>query len=183
MIYDFTARDIDGNQHDLRQYKDEVLLIVNTASKCGFTPQYADLQKLHERYATKGLRILGFPCNQFMAQEPGNSAETKAFCEFNYGVSFQLFEKIDVNGSYAHPIFKYLTSQAPYEGMDLSLPSNKILDAMLKEKFPEFTIGNSIRWNFTKFLVSRNGSTIRRFEPTVEPLDMVSEIESFLSDK
>lgn len=179
-IYDFTATDIDGNVISLQDYRDQVMVIVNTASKCGFTPQFADLQKLNDRYKDKGVKILGFPCNQFMEQEPGDSVETKTFCELNYGVEFQLFEKIDVNGKFAHPIFKYLTQNAPFEGFDMSQTTNKILDAMIKEKFPSFATGDAIRWNFTKFLVDRDGNIVKRFEPAVEPMDMVSDIEACL---
>lgn len=179
-VYDFKVKTIDGEEVSLEKYKGKVLIIANTASKCGFTPQYADLQKLYDKYSEKGLEILGFPSNQFAEQEPGSNNEVKNFCQFNYGVSFPLFSKIDVRGETAHPLFKYLSSQLPFKGLDLNHPSGKILDAFLKEKFPEFLIGDSIKWNFTKFLVDRNGEVIARFEPTTEPLDMISEIEKLL---
>src|SRR5690606_27460274 len=111
--------------------------------------------------------ILGFPCNQFMEQEPGNSQEIKSFCTFNYGVTFPIFEKINVNGKFAHPLYQYLTENAPFKGFDMSNPTNKIVDAILKENFPEFTIGNAIRWNFTKFLIDREGNIVERFESSV----------------
>ena len=179
-IYDFNANDIDGNEISLSDYKDKVLLVVNTASKCGFTPQYEDLQKLYLDYKDQGLEILGFPCNQFKAQEPGTSDETKAFCTLNYGVTFPLFEKTDVNGSEAHPVFKYLKDSVEFEGMDLSNTTNKIIDSILKETFPEFAMGNAIRWNFTKFLIDRKGNVIKRFESSFEPSDLAEHIKPLL---
>ncbi|WP_028551379.1 glutathione peroxidase [Paenibacillus sp. UNC451MF] len=179
-IYDISAETIQGKQVQLDQYKGKVLLIVNTASKCGFTPQYTDLQKLHERYSSQGLEILGFPCNQFNEQEPGNSEEVQSFCQVNYGVQFQLFEKTDVRGRDAHPVFRYLTEQAPFEGFDLSDASGRLLHAFLQEKQPELLVGDEIKWNFTKFLVDRNGNVVGRFEPAVEPMDMESAIEALL---
>ncbi|MBM7561660.1 glutathione peroxidase [Fusibacter tunisiensis] len=179
-FYNFSAVDIDGFETSMDEFEDDVVLIVNTASKCGFTPQFEDLQKLHEKYADQGLSILGFPCNQFDDQNPENNTETKSFCAFNYGVSFKLFEKVDVNGSTAHPLFKYLKENADFQGMDLSHPTNKILSALLKDKYPDYLSGNEIRWNFTKFLIDRHGNVVERFEPTVEPMDLVPHIEKYL---
>lgn len=179
-IYDFTAKNIDGEEVSLYDYKGKVMLIVNTASKCGFTPQYEDLQKLYEEYRGKGFEILGFPCNQFMEQEPGGNEEIKTFCSLNYGVTFTIFEKVNVNGKLAHPLFKYLTENVPFKGFDMTNPTNKILDVMLKERFPQFTIGNSIRWNFTKFLVDREGNVIERFESAVGPMDIKPYLDKIL---
>lgn len=179
-LFNLTARDIDSNNIALDVYKGKVLLVVNTASKCGFTPQYEDLQKLYKQYKDSGLEILGFPCNQFNAQEPGTSEDTKTFCALNYGVSFPIFEKVEVNGADAHPVFKFLKETAPFEGVDLSHPTNKIIDKILTEKYPEFRMGNSIRWNFTKFLVNRDGSVVKRFESAVEPMDLVDHIKTLL---
>lgn len=179
-IYDFKAKDIDGNEVSLSEYKDKVLLVVNTASKCGFTPQYEDLQALYLEYKDQGLEILGFPSNQFKAQEPGNSDETKAFCTLNYGVTFPLFEKTDVNGDHAHPVYNYLKESVAYDGMDLTHPTNKAIDSILKESYPEFATGNAIRWNFTKFLVDKNGIVLKRFESSVEPRDLVEHIKPLL---
>jgi len=176
-IYDFTANDIDGNPVSLQDYEGKVVIIVNTASKCGFTPQYEDLQKLYDKYHSKGLEILGFPCNQFMEQEPGNSTDIKSFCDLKYGVTFPIFEKIKVNGKFAHPLFEYLKESTTFDGLDMKNASNKILDAILKEKFPEYTIGNSIRWNFTKFLVDKNGNVVERFESAISPMELESYIE------
>lgn len=180
-IYDFSARDISGREVSLDNYKGKVLLIANTASKCGFTPQYKDLQKLYEKYKNQGLEIVGFPCNQFDGQEPGSNDEVKTFCEVNYGVTFKIFEKIDVNGVDAHPIFKYLVAQAPFEGFDKTTPMGKILYSVISEKYPENLVGDAIKWNFTKFLISRDGQYIRRYEPTTDPLDMEEDIKKLLA--
>ncbi|WP_291635814.1 glutathione peroxidase, partial [Clostridium sp.] len=169
-IYDFKAVTIDGEEISLEQYKGKVLVIVNTASKCGFTPQYEGLERLYEQYKDKGLEILGFPSNQFAGQEPGESNEIKNFCEINYGVSFQLFEKNDVREANAQPLFKYLTENTIFKGFDLSNPNGKKLNDMLNEKFPEFLVGNSIKWNFTKFLIDGEGNITNRYEPTTEPV-------------
>ncbi|MCS7459568.1 glutathione peroxidase [Paenibacillus doosanensis] len=179
-IYDIQATTIQGKDVNLGQYEGQVLLIVNTASKCGFTPQYTDLQKLHERYGERGLQILGFPCNQFGEQEPGSHEEVHTFCQMNYGVQFQLFEKIDVRGREAHPLFRYLTERAPFKGFDLSNASGRLLHAFLQEKQPELLIGDEIKWNFTKFLVDRSGRIVGRYEPAVEPMDMEPAIEALL---
>jgi glutathione peroxidase len=156
-IYDFSATGIDGKPVSLSTYKDKVLLIVNTASQCGFTPQYKGLQALYERYANQGFAVLGFPCNQFGQQEPGNSDQIKSFCETSFGVSFPLFQKIDVNGSNAHPLYQYLTKAAPgifgTEG---------------------------IKWNFTKFLVDRSGKVVKRYPPTTKPEDIAKDIQALL---
>lgn len=164
----------------MADYRGKVLVVVNTASKCGFTPQYEDLQKLYETYKEQGLEILGFPCNQFGEQEPGSSDEVNAFCQLNYGVSFPLFEKTDVRGPSLHPVFHYLTENAPFRGFDLSTPSGKMLNAFLSEKHPEYMTDNSIKWNFTKFLIDGEGRIVARYEPAAEPLDMEPQIQELL---
>lgn len=179
-VYDFNAKDIDGNDVNLNDYKSKVLLIVNTASKCGFTPQYKDLQKLYDKYNEKDFEILGFPCNQFAMQEPGDNKDVKTFCELNYGVTFPMFEKIDVRGKDVHPLFKYLTSNTSFKGFDLENPSGKMIHNFISEKFPEFLIDDSIKWNFTKFLIDRDGNIVERFESPVEPMDMQKDIEKLL---
>lgn len=179
-IYDFIANDIDGDLVSLQDYRGKVMLIVNTASKCGFTPQYEDLQKLYTQYNDKGFEILGFPCSQFMDQEFEESEEIKSFCTLNYGVTFPIFEKIYVNGKFAHPLYKYLKENAPFEGFDMSNSTNKILDSMIKEKFPAFTVGNAIRWNFTKFLIDREGNIIKRFESAVDPMDIEPYLQNLI---
>ena len=156
-VYDFSARTLDGQDKPLADYRGKVLLIVNTASACGLTPQYQGLEALYRHYRDQGLEVLGFPCNQFGAQEPGEAEEIAAFCQRNYGVSFQMFEKVDVNGSAAHPIFRYLTREkAGILGTE------------------------AIKWNFTKFLVDREGNVIERFSPTVLPEDLASKVEELL---
>ncbi|MCR4828500.1 MAG: glutathione peroxidase [Bacteroidales bacterium] len=157
-IYSFKATASNGEEIDFAQYKGKVLLIINTASKCGFTPQFDGLEKLNEKYRDQGLVCIGFPCNQFANQDPGSDSEIEGFCRLNYGVTFQIMKKIDVNGDNAHPIYKYLKSQAK-SGL----------------------FGTRIKWNFTKFLVSRDGKTIRRFGSTVTPEKLESEIEKMLA--
>ena len=179
-IYDFKAKTIDGKEISLDKYKGKVLIITNTASKCGFTPQYEDLQRVYEKYRDQGFEILGFPSNQFAEQEPGSDEDIQNFCTTNYGVGFQMFSKIEVRGANAHPLFNYLTEQAPFKGFDLNHSLGKILKGLLEEKYPETLHGDSIKWNFTKFLIDRDGNVAGRFEPTTSPLDMEKDIEKLL---
>lgn len=156
-VYDFTANSLDGKPVSLRDYAGKVLLIVNTASKCGFTPQYEGLEAMYQKYRDRGLAVLGFPCNQFGAQEPGTADEIGNFCQKNYGVSFPMFEKIEVNGDGTHPLYRWLKSSA--KGL----------------------LGSeAIKWNFTKFLVDRQGNVIDRFAPTTKPEDLKSNVEALL---
>jgi glutathione peroxidase len=155
-VYEYTVKTAAGTEQTLEQYQGKVLLVVNTASKCGFTPQYEDLEKLYEQYHSKGLEILAFPCDQFAHQEPGTDEEIQAFCKVNYGVTFPVFAKIDVNGKSAHPLFVFLRGQK--KGL----------------------FGNPIKWNFTKFLFDREGKFIDRFEPAVKPQEITALIESLL---
>jgi glutathione peroxidase len=179
-VYDFIVEKANGEQQSLEQYKGKVLLIVNTASKCTFTPQFDDLQKFYEKYHDRGFEILGFPCNQFGAQEPGSSEEAVAFCQRNYGVGFPIFAKVDVNGEEAHPLFTYLKKQAPFQGFDETNVNAKLLKLMISEKNPEWLVGDEIKWNFTKFLIDREGNVVRRYEPFVEPSDLAHEVEALL---
>ena len=156
-IYDFSVNDIHGKEQKLDEYKGKVLLIVNVASKCGFTPQYNGLEALYEKLHGHGFEILGFPSNQFGAQEPGNEAEIAQFCELNYGVKFPLFAKIDVNGSDAAPLYQYL-----------------------KKAKPGLLGSEAIKWNFTKFLVNRKGKVVERYAPNVEPQAIAGDIEKLL---
>jgi glutathione peroxidase len=160
-IYGFSAQALDGNAVSFEQFRGQVLLIVNTASKCGFTPQYAGLEELYRTYKERGLTVLGFPCNQFGGQEPGSAAEIGAFCETNYRVSFPLFAKIEVNGAAAHPLYRFLKHEQP--GM-LGL----------------FGI-QRIKWNFTKFLVDRQGNVVERFGPSSNPKALAAKIEGLLA--
>jgi len=155
---DFEALSIDGKNVALKQFKGKVLLIVNTASACGFTPQFAGLEQLHESYADRGLVVLGFPCNQFGAQDAGSNTEIAGFCQRNYGVTFPMMAKIDVKGEQAHPLYRWLANEAP---------------GLLGSK--------SIKWNFTKFLVGRNGAVIRRYAPTDAPKSLTRDIEAALA--
>jgi len=156
-LYDFKVKTIDGKSRSMSKYKGTALLIVNTASQCGFTPQYKGLEALHEKYGPQGLAVLGFPCNQFGAQEPGDEAEIAAFCERNFGVTFPLFSKIDVNGPHADPLFAYL-----------------------KKEKPGLLGSEAIKWNFTKFLVDKEGNVVERYAPNTEPKDIAGAIEKLL---
>ncbi|MBZ9687973.1 glutathione peroxidase [Clostridium estertheticum] len=179
-IYNYKFKTIDGEDATLGEFKDKVLLIVNTASKCGFTPQFTDLQKLYEKYNSKGFEILGFPSNQFAEQEPANNDEVKSFCEINFGVTFPLSEKVEVRGNDAHPLFKYLTDKVAFKGFDMNNPSAKHLHDFLQEKFPDYLLGDSIKWNFTKFLVDRQGNVVERFESPIEPMGIEENIKKLL---
>ena len=158
-VYDFSVKDIHGKSVKLDRYKGKVLLVVNTASKCGFTPQYKGLEALHQKYQDKGLEILGFPCNQFGAQEPGTAKEIESFCEINYGVTFPLFAKIDVNGKDAAPLYQHL-----------------------KAAKPGLLGSEAIKWNFTKFLVDRKGSVVERYAPNTEPASIAADIAKLLEE-
>ena len=155
-IYDFTANSLAGEPVPLKRFEGHVLLIVNTASACGFTPQYKGLQELHQKLSPRGFAVLGFPCNQFGAQEPGDARQIEQFCESNYAITFPMFAKIDVNGSHTHPLFEYLKREK--SGL----------------------LGSSIKWNFTKFLVDRAGKVVGRYAPTVRPENLTREIEALL---
>ena len=179
-VYDFTVKTNRCVEKSLSEYKGKVLLIVNTASKCGFTPQFEELQKLYEQYKDKGLEILGFPCNQFAEQDPGTADEIQDFCRVNYGVTFQIFEKGDVRGETAQPLFKYLTEQKGFKGFDMNHPIAPVLVEALKANFPEFLEGDGIKWNFTKFLIDRQGNVVERFEPTTVPSAIAGDIEKLL---
>ena len=157
-VYDFEARQIDGQAIALSQFRGKVMLSVNTASQCGFTPQFGGLEQLHASYAGKGLVLLGFPCNQFGAQDPGTDSEIASFCQVNYGVTFPMMSKIDVNGASAHPLYKWLSAEAP---------------GLLGSK--------AIKWNFTKFLVGRDGRVIKRYAPLDKPADLAKDIEAALA--
>ena len=179
-VYDFTAKTKRGEDKSLADYKGNVLLIVNTASKCGFTYQYDELQKLYDAYKDKGFFVLGFPCNQFAGQEPGTNDEVQQFCKLNYGVTFPIFAKGDVRGENAQPLFKFLTAQKKFEGFDMNHPVAKPLLDALQKNFPEFLEGDGIKWNFTKFLIDKNGDVVARFEPTTNPADIAKDIENLL---
>ena len=157
-LYDFQAQSIDGQTVSLSRYRGQVMLIVNTASACGFTPQFNGLEKLHQQYGSQGLAVIGFPCNQFASQDPGDDAQIASFCQKNYGVSFQMMSKIKVNGDGAHPLYQWLTAEAP---------------GLLGSK--------AIKWNFTKFLVGRDGRVIKRYAPQDTPEKIAGDIEAALA--
>jgi glutathione peroxidase len=156
MFYDFEAERLDGTTESMKTYQGKTIIVVNTASKCGLTPQYEGLEKLYDTYKDQGLVILGFPCNQFGNQEPGDSDEIQEFCQLNYGVSFPMFAKVDVNGDSAHPIFKYLKSEL--KGL----------------------LGGKIKWNFTKFVIDKTGKPVKRFAPITTPESMEDYIQEIL---
>ncbi|MDK1682969.1 glutathione peroxidase [Acinetobacter terrestris] len=156
-IYQFEAELLDGKNKSFADYEGKVLLIVNTASKCGFTPQFAGLEKLYEKYKDQGLEVLGFPCNQFGGQDPGSNDQIGAYCQKNYGVTFPMFSKVDVKGPEAHILFRYLTNNS--KGI----------------------LGNGIKWNFTKFLIGKDGKVVNRFAPTTKPEDLENEVQAALA--
>jgi glutathione peroxidase len=157
-VYDYKVKDIKGNEVSLSEFSGKLLLIVNTASKCGFTPQYDGLEKLYQKYKEQGLVILGFPSNQFLAQEPGDNEEISSFCKINYGVTFPLFSKIDVRGDNADPLFQFLSEAAPFKGFELDKEMGRKIENVVKTYYPENLEGNGVKWNFTKFLIARDGS-------------------------
>ena len=165
-VLDFTVKDRKGNDVALSEYKGKVLLIVNTATKCGFTPQYEELEALYKAYKDKGLEILDFPCNQFGNQAPGSDEEIAQFCSLNYGTEFPQFKKIEVNGEKEDPLFTYLKKEKGFEGFNLEHPIGKILDEMMTKADPDYATKPDIKWNFTKFLVDKEGKVIARYEPT-----------------
>jgi glutathione peroxidase len=157
-IYRFDAQQMDGTTVALKQFEGKVILIVNTASACGFTPQFAGLEELHQRFGSNGLVVLGFPCNQFASQDSGSNEEIASFCQLNYGVSFPMMQKIDVNGAQAHPLYQWLVQEAP---------------GLLGIK--------AIKWNFTKFLIGKDGQVIKRYAPTDKPADMAKDVAAALA--
>ncbi len=175
-IYDFTVKDNEGNDVSLSYYKGKVLLIVNTATKWGFTPQYGSLQKLYEKYNERGFEILDFPCNQFLNQAPGTDPEIQSFCEVSYGTTYKRFKKIDVNGKNADPLYVYLKKEASNELLDEE--NLKFRDKL--EKLSQKFIGSEIKWNFTKFLIGRDGKVVERFAPIKKPEDIEPYIEKLL---
>ena len=178
-IYDYAYTSIEGNPVSMSDYKGKVVLIVNTASKCGFAPQYEGLEALYLRYRDQGFEVIGFPCNQFMDQEPGDEAAISEFCSVRYGVTFPMSAKVDVRGDDAIPLFRYLTEQKGFEGMGKGI-KNKAFDMMLKAKYKDGYKDSQVKWNFTKFLVDRQGEVAARFEPVVEPADIAVHIGKLL---
>ena len=181
-VYDFSVKDRKGADVSLKEYANEVLLIVNTATKCGFTPQYEELEKLYEDYHSKGFEVLDFPCNQFGQQAPGTYQSIHQFCKLNYNTSFPRFKKIKVNGEDAEPLYKFLKEQKGFAGWNESHPIYPILDKMLSEADPNYKDSPEIKWNFTKFLINKKGQVVARFEPTEDFEHIKAEIEALLKE-
>ncbi|GGG60286.1 glutathione peroxidase [Paenibacillus radicis (ex Gao et al. 2016)] len=179
-IYDFQVITMDGKPVELSFYRGQVLLIVNTASRCSYSSQFADLQQLYETYKDQGLEILAFPCNQFNEKEPGSNSEVLEYCQSSFGMKFPLFEKIEVRGAGAHPLFQHLTQKAPFRGFDPQIANSQWMQNFLQEKYPDIYAGDGIKWNFSKFLIDRNGHVYGRYEPTTEPLSIAQDIEALL---
>ena len=177
-VYDFKVMDAKGNTIPMSDYKGKVLLIVNTATRCGFTPQYEELEKLYEKYVEQGFEVLDFPCNQFGQQAPGSVEEIHEFCSINFKVRFKLFEKVEVNGENEEPLFAFLKSQKGFQGWDPEHKLSELLDGMLKKADPDYASKPSIKWNFTKFLVDQNGNVVQRFEPTAD----ISKIDAAVAE-
>lgn len=175
-IYDFTVKDVEGKEVSLKDYQGKVLLIVNTATGCGFTPQYEGLEALYKKYQAKGLEILDFPCNQFLEQAPGTNQEIQQFCQLNYQTTFKTFGKIAVNGEEAHPLYLYLKEVKPADKENDGTQEFKDLLESLKQT----RTGSDIKWNFTKFLIDRDGNVVERFAPNITPEEVDAEVAKLL---
>lgn len=173
-FYDFEAKDVVGITVNMSDFAGKVVLVVNTATECGFTPQYDDLQDMYEKYQAEGFEILDFPCNQFGNQAPGSDEEIVSFCDSRYGITFPHFAKVEVNGENALPLFQYLQKEKGFEGFNPAHPLTPIVESMLERNHPDYKNTPDIKWNFTKFLIDRNGKVVARFEPT----DDIKEVEA-----
>lgn len=179
-IYDFSVEKINGDFVSLREYEGKVILIVNSATRCGFTPQYDELENLYERYVNDGFVILEFPSNEFGQQAPESNQEIAAFCDAKFGIRFPHFAKVLVNGEYANPLFKYLQNEQGFGGFDEEHPLTPILESKLSRENPNYKNEPDIKWNFTKFLVDRSGKVVKRFEPTTDFDEIRREVEQLL---
>lgn len=173
-FYDFEAEDVYGDIHKMEEYKGKVVLVVNTATQCGFTPQYDDLQDIYEQYQQEGFEILDFPCNQFDGQAPESNEEIVSFCDAKFGITFRHYAKIDVNGEDAHPLYSFLKEQKGFSGFNKENSLTPILESRLARIHPDYKETSDIKWNFTKFLIDRDGNVVERFEPT-EDMEVVAE--------
>ncbi|PYI51792.1 glutathione peroxidase [Paenibacillus flagellatus] len=182
-IYDIQVNGMDGRPVEWSAYRGAVLLIVNTASRCAYSRQFAGLQRLYDTYRDQGFTILGFPCNQFNDKEPDEGPAVRLYCEQTFGVAFPLFAKTEVRGPSAHPLFRYLTRQAPFRGFDPESPEERKMEWFLKEKYPDIYAGDGVKWNFSKFLIGRDGRVAGRYETTTEPDDIEPAIRSLLADR
>ena len=179
-IYKITVKDGEGQEVKMKQYKGKVLLIVNTATRCGFTPQYTELENIYEKFHGQGLEILDFPCNQFGQQAPGTNAEIHNFCTANFNIQFEQFDKIDVNGPEASPLFTFLKSQQGFSGFDTNDRRGKAMHEIMLKRDKDYAQKSDIKWNFTKFLVDRKGRVVKRFEPTDKMEDVEQWIQKYL---
>ena len=179
-VYDFSVKDRKGKNVSLKEYANEVLLIVNTATKCGFTPQYEELEKLYEKYHAQGFEVLDFPCNQFGAQAPGTDESIHQFCKLNYGTEFPRFKKVKVNGADAEPLYVFLKEQKTFAGFNPEHELTPVLEESLSKETPDYKETSDIKWNFTKFLVNKRGQVIARFEPTESISNIAKQIEELL---
>ncbi len=179
-VYEFSVKDRKGKEVSLKEYANEVLLIVNTATRCGFTPQYEELEKLYEKYHPQGFEVLDFPCNQFGQQAPGTDETIHEFCKLNYGTEFPRFKKLKVNGDDADPLYKFLKEQKGFAGFDAAHPLTPVLEEMLSESDPDYKDSSDIKWNFTKFLTNKRGQVVARFEPTENFENIAKQIEEYL---
>ena len=179
-VYDFKVMNDEGQEVSLSDYKGKVLLIVNTATRCGFTPQYNELEALYKKYHSEGLEILDFPCNQFGQQAPGTIEEIHQFCTANFKIQFPQFDKIEVNGENEAPLYTYLKAQKGFSGFDLNDKTGKFMDEMLRKQDADYDKKSNIKWNFTKFLISRDGKVLKRYEPTDKITDIESDIQKEL---
>ena len=180
-IYDFKVMNDEGQEVSLSDYKGKVLLIVNTATRCGFTPQYNELEALYKKYQSEGLEILDFPCNQFGEQAPGTIQEIHQFCTANFDIQFPQFDKIEVNGENEAPLYTYLKAQKGFSGFDLNDKTGKFMDEMLRKKDADYDKKSDIKWNFTKFLISRDGRVVKRYEPMDKTADIEADIRKELN--
>lgn len=179
-FYDFEAENAKCQIVKMEEYRGKVVLVVNTATECGFTPQYDDLQDIYEKYHDAGLEILDFPCNQFGNQAPGSIDEIVSFCDSRFGITFKHFAKTDVNGENEHPLYKYLKEQKGFEGFDEQNPLTPFLESALGRLHPDYKETSDIKWNFTKFLIDRNGNVVERFEPTTDMDEVKQKIAELL---
>ena len=179
-VYGFTVKDDVGQSVSLKQYKGQVLLIVNTATHCGFTPQYKEMEALYKKYHSQGFELLDFPCNQFGEQAPGTAQEIRQFCEANFDVHFPQFDKIDVNGPQQEPLFAYLKAKQGFQGFDLNDRLGKLLDEMMEKQDPDFRQKPDIKWNFTKFLIDKKGRVVKRYEPTAPMSEVEADVARLL---
>lgn len=181
-VYDFTVKNANGDDVSLADYKGTVLLINNSATRCGFTPQYDQLQTMYEMYHDQGFTILDFPCNQFANQAPGTIEEIVNFCDATFGLTFPMFDKIEVNGANAHPLYQYLKSQKGFTGFDMDNDEVRAFAQMVAQYDPDYENNSEIKWNFTKFLINKQGDVVARYEPTADLLEIQDAVDHLVRE-